>query len=36
MAVTNRNDSIDRPTEDAVKLFWRFVFEKYGIRPRKG
>jgi hypothetical protein len=35
MAVTNRNDSIDHPTEDAVTLFWRFVFEKYGIRSTK-
>jgi hypothetical protein len=31
LAVTNRNDVIDRPPEDAVPLFWRFIWEKYGI-----
>lgn len=28
---TGRNDVIDRAPEDAVRLFWRFVWEKYGI-----
>jgi hypothetical protein len=27
------NDRIARPVADAVRLFWRFVIEKYGIRP---
>ncbi|WP_433161586.1 hypothetical protein [Kribbella sp. CA-247076] len=30
---SGRNDSIDRPSSEAVPLFWRFVIEKYGIRP---
>lgn len=32
-AVTGRNDAIERPTEDAVALFWRFVIEKFGVTP---
>jgi hypothetical protein len=30
-SVNGRDDVIDRPPEDAVRLFWRFVGEKYGI-----
>lgn len=26
-------DSITRSTDDAVPLFWRFMYEKYGIAP---
>lgn len=32
-AVTGHRDLIARPVTDAVPLFWRFVIEKYGIRP---
>jgi hypothetical protein len=28
---TGRNDVIERPTSEAVPLFWRFVSEKFGI-----
>jgi hypothetical protein len=31
LSSTGFNDSIDRPPADAVRLFWRFVLEKYGI-----
>jgi hypothetical protein len=31
LSSTGRNDSIDRPPADAVRLFWRLVFEKYGL-----
>jgi hypothetical protein len=31
LSLTNRNDCIERPPQDAVRLFWRFVKEKYGI-----
>ncbi|MEV7630604.1 hypothetical protein [Actinoplanes sp. NPDC089786] len=33
LTVTGRNDRIERPTSDAVPLFWRFMVEKYGIAP---
>ncbi|MEV0802044.1 hypothetical protein AB0I34_30390 [Kribbella sp. NPDC050281] len=33
LSSTGYNDFIDRPPSDAVPLFWRFVLEKYGIRP---
>ena len=29
--VTGRNDKIARPAADAVRLFWRFMIEKYGV-----
>ncbi len=32
--VTGRNDTIERPLDDAVTLFWRFAFEKFGVAPR--
>ena len=32
-AVTGHDDRIVRPGTDAVRLFWRFVIEKYGIEP---
>jgi hypothetical protein len=28
---TGRNDEIERPVEEAVRLFWRFANEKWGI-----
>jgi hypothetical protein len=33
LAYNGRNDRIERPTTEAVPLFWRFVSEKFGIRP---
>lgn len=30
---TARNDKIERPADEAVGLFWRFVIEKFGIHP---
>jgi hypothetical protein len=32
LSVTGRNDRIERPSTDAVPLFWRFVIEKFGIQ----
>jgi hypothetical protein len=32
-AASGYNDKIARPVSEAVSLFWRFVIEKYGIRP---
>jgi hypothetical protein len=28
-----RNDKISRPASDAVRLFWRFMIEKFGVHP---
>jgi hypothetical protein len=33
LSSTGHNDSIDRPSTEAVPLFWRFVIAKYGISP---
>ena len=33
LASNGRNDRIERPFEEAVPLFWRFMAEKYGVRP---
>jgi hypothetical protein len=30
-AVSGRNTRIERPSADALPLFWRFVSEKYGV-----
>ena len=30
---TGNDDRIERPTEQAVRLFWRFMIEKYDIHP---
>jgi hypothetical protein len=27
------NDRIERPGSDAVRLFWRFMIEKFGVHP---
>lgn len=35
LAVTGRNDRVERPVEGATPLFWRFVIEKFGIRPSR-
>lgn len=32
-SVTGRNDVIERPSDEAVALFWRFVIEKFGVSP---
>jgi hypothetical protein len=36
LSVSGRNDTIDRPVAETLPLFWRFVAEKYGIRPPVG
>jgi hypothetical protein len=28
-----RNDKISRPASEAVRLFWRFMIEKFGVHP---
>lgn len=28
-------DRIERPADEAVSLFWRFMIEKYGIAPQR-
>jgi hypothetical protein len=33
MTVTGRNDRIERPVDEAVPLFWRFMIETFGVRP---
>lgn len=33
LAVSGKNDRIERPVEAATSLFWRFVIEKFGVRP---
>jgi len=33
VTATGRDDRIDRPTSEAVSLFWRFMIEKFGVRP---
>jgi hypothetical protein len=33
LTVTGNNDRIERPTGEAVPLFWRFMIEKYGVSP---
>ena len=30
---TGRNDRIEGPAADAVRLFWRFVITRHGIHP---
>lgn len=32
VATSGRTESITRPEADVLPLFWRFVFEKYGLR----
>jgi len=33
LACTGHNDRIERPTSEAVPLFWRFMIEKFGVYP---
>jgi hypothetical protein len=30
-SLTGRTDRIERPVAEAVPLFWRFMFEKFGV-----
>ena len=32
-SLTGHDDSIERPTSEAVPLFWRFMIEKFGVAP---
>lgn len=32
-SLTGHDDSIERPSSEAVRLFWRFVISKFGIEP---
>jgi hypothetical protein len=32
-SLTRYNDRIERPTAEAVPLFWRFMIEKFGVHP---
>jgi hypothetical protein len=34
LSLTGHDDRIERSTDDAVPLFWRFVREKYGVEPK--
>ena len=33
LAASNRNTSVERPQQEAVRVFWRMVEEKFGLRP---
>ncbi|MEV6283106.1 hypothetical protein [Kribbella sp. NPDC051770] len=33
LSSTGYDEVVERPSADAVALFWRFVIEKYGIEP---
>ena len=33
LSVTGRNDRIERPVDEAVPLFWRFMIEKFVVGP---
>jgi hypothetical protein len=33
LSCTGHHERIERPVEDTVALFWRFVIEEYGIHP---
>ena len=33
LTVSGHNDRIERPAAEAVPLFWRFMIEKFGVRP---
>ncbi len=32
-SVTGHDDRIERPADEAVPLFWRFMIEKFGVHP---
>jgi hypothetical protein len=33
-SITGHDDRVVRPTNDAVRLFWRFMIEKFGVDRR--
>ena len=33
-SLTGHDDSIERPADEAVALFWRFMIEKFGVAPQ--
>lgn len=33
--LTGPGDAIERPSNEVLPLFWRFVIEKFGIRPAR-
>lgn len=35
LAITGRNDVIERPIEQTLPLFWRFMIEKFGVHPSR-
>ncbi|GAA1597411.1 hypothetical protein GCM10009804_62320 [Kribbella hippodromi] len=35
LSTTGHNDTIDKPTTDAIPLFWRFMTEKFGVHPTR-
>lgn len=36
LSTTGYDDRIARPADQAVPLFWRFMVEKFGLRPSMG
>jgi hypothetical protein len=36
VAVSGRSTTLERPVEEAVPFFWRFVETEFGLRPRHG
>jgi len=32
-SLTGHDDRIERPVDEAVPLFWRFMIEKFGVKP---
>lgn len=33
-SLSGRNDDLQRPDDEAVALFWRFMIEKFGVAPQ--
>ncbi|BBH18575.1 hypothetical protein Back2_28620 [Nocardioides baekrokdamisoli] len=33
LSITGRDDRLERPVDEAVLLFWRFMIEKFGVDP---
>jgi len=33
LSVTGRSNRIERPVDETVPLFWRFMIEKFGVDP---
>ena len=34
-SLTGHDDRIERPTAEAIPLFWRFMIEKFGVHPAR-